>query len=61
MYIIVSGSGIESLKLQKALKSSSPTIIVHKHVTVLDHVTQCYIYPFIENLQGWWLHNFPFP
>lgn len=28
-------------------------------VTALVHVAQCDICPFLENLQGWWLHHLP--
>ena len=48
---------IESLRLERPLRSLSPTI--NPYLTTLDHVPQCHIYPFHVPLQGWWLHHFP--
>ena len=49
---------IESLRLEKTTKLSSPTINPSPPCP-LNHITQCHIYPLLEHLQGWWLHHFP--
>jgi len=45
----------ESLRLEGPLRSSSPTIIPSPPCP-LNHIPQCFIYMFLECLQGQWLH-----
>jgi len=47
---------IESLRLERAPRSLSPTVIPPPPCP-LTHIPQCHIYPALEHLQGWWLHH----
>ena len=49
---------IESLSLEKPLRSSRPTITPHPPCP-LTHVPQSHIYTVLEYLQGSWIHHLP--
>lgn len=53
--IFASATIIESLRLERLLRSSIPTINPSHHTT--NHILHCDIHPFLE--QGLWLHHLP--
>lgn len=46
-------------RIIKLRKATNITYFNHQPrlMTALDHITQCNIYSFLENLCGWWLHH----